>query len=194
MVERELLYFADAAAWRAWLELNHETSPGINLKIAKKASPHTTPTYHEALDEALCFGWIDGQRNRLDDHFFMQAFTPRTKRSTWSQINRDKVAALIAEGRMQPAGQAEIDRAKGDGRWDAAYAGPATIEVPPELSAALAASPAASAMFEKLSSQNRYAILFRIGQAKMPETRARNVAKFVAMLERGETVYPQRTK
>ena len=194
MTEREVVHVTDSAAWRQWLTENHETSTGINLKIAKKASPHSTPSYHEALDEALCFGWIDGQRNRLDDHFFLQAFTPRTKRSTWSQINRDKVAALIEAGRMRPAGQAEIDRAKADGRWDAAYAGPATIQVPLDLLAAIAASPAASEFFSELSSQNRFAILFRVGQAKLPETRARRIEHFVGMLERGETVYPQRAK
>ena len=147
MVDRETLHFETAAEWEAWLDENHATSTGVILKIAKKGSAFASVTYVEALDVALMYGWIDARRNALDDDFFLQNYTPRVKRSPWSIVNQGKVAALIEAGRMQPAGQAEIDRAKGDGRWDAAYAGPATIEVPPDLLAALEVSPAASAMF-----------------------------------------------
>lgn len=192
MAERELHRFESAATFEAWLAKNHTTSPSIDVAISKKG----VDGLHvgEALDAVLCYGWIDGQRNALDETHFRQAYGPRTKRSIWSVINRDHVARLVREGRMTPAGQAEVDRAKGDGRWDAAYAGSRTIEVPDDLVEALAASPKAGAFFPQLSSQNRYAILFRIGNVKRAETRARNIEKFVAMLERGETVYPQKMK
>jgi uncharacterized protein YdeI (YjbR/CyaY-like superfamily) len=144
----------------------------------------------EALDVALCFGWIDGQAKAIDEQWYVQRFTPRRKRSMWSKINREKVAALIDAGRMRPAGLAEIERAKADGRWDAAYDSPATSTVPDDLRAALDASPAASEAFDGLSSQNRYAILHRVQTAVKPETRARRIAKFVGMLERGERLYP----
>jgi uncharacterized protein YdeI (YjbR/CyaY-like superfamily) len=146
-------------------------------------------TYAEALDAALCFGWIDGQRSALDDNYHLQVFTPRRPRSIWSQRNRDHVERLTAEGRMRPPGQAQVDRAKADGRWDAAYRQSAT-DVPPDLQEALDASPAAAAFFAQLSSQNRFAILFRIGNVKRADTRARKIATFVEMLERGETVHP----
>lgn len=197
MVERERLQFATAAEWETWLE-KHFDDPqyavGVGLVISKKGSPVETLAIVDALDAALSFGWIDGIRNAIDEHFFLQSYMPRRPRSSWSQINRDKVAALIAAGRMRPSGQAEIDRAKADGRWDAAYAGQRTIEVPDDLAAAIAASPAAAEFFPTLSSQNRFAILLRIGQAKRQETRERNIAKFVAQLERGETIYPQNAK
>lgn len=191
-VERERLSFETAEAWELWLAGNAATSAGVILKLAKKGSGYASPTHAEALDVALCFGWIDGVRNRLDDDYFLQSFMPRTARSTWSQINRVKVAALIEAGRMRPVGLSEIDRAKADGRWDAAYASQKTIEVPPDLAAALAASPAALELFGRLNSQNRYAILFRTHQAKRQETRERRIAGFVAQLERGETIYPQK--
>jgi len=191
-VEREILQFETAEAWEAWLVDNARTSSGVALKLAKKGSSFSTPSHAEALDVALCHGWIDGVRNRLDDDFFLQTFMPRTKRSTWSQVNRDKVAALIEAGRMRAGGLAEIERAKADGRWDAAYASQKTIEVPDDLAAALAASPVALEFFSRLSSQNRYAILFRTHQAKRPETRARRIVQFVEQLERGETIYPQK--
>lgn len=191
MLDRETLRFADAAAWEKWLAKNHDKSEGVYLAIAKKDTGIQSVSHQEALDVALCYGWIDGVRNSLDDERFLQSFSPRRARSTWSQINRDKVAALIAAGRMRPPGQAEIDRAKADGRWDAAYAGSKTITVPEDLQKAIDASPKAKAAFPKLSSQNRYAILFRVGNVKKAETRAANIAKFVAMLERGETIYPQ---
>jgi uncharacterized protein YdeI (YjbR/CyaY-like superfamily) len=194
MNDREVLLFADARAWERWLAANHDKSQGVYLAIAKKDSGRASVTHVEALDGALCYGWIDGVRNKLDEVSFLQSFGPRRSRSLWSQINRDKVAALIAAGRMKPPGQAEIDRAKADGRWDAAYAGSRSIQVPEDLAKALAASPKAKAFFATLSSQNRYAILFRLGNVKKEETRVRNLAKFVGMLERGETIYPQGKK
>ena len=189
--EKPILDIASAAEWEAFLE-NDPPQDGVRLKIVKKNAKVPGITRQEALDVALCFGWIDGQAGAYDDDFSLQAYTPRRARSPWSQINREHVERLIAEGRMRPAGQAEIDRAKADGRWDAAYGTSKTIQVPDDLRAALDASPAASEFFSTLSSQNRFAILFRIGQAKKQETRDRNIAKFVEQLERGETLYPQR--
>jgi len=186
------LIVADAAAWRAWLGENHGDPAGVWLVLAKKGTEKPTSlTYDQALEEALCHGWIDGQTRRRDDATYRQRFTPRRKRSAWSRRNTGIAERLRAEGRMHPAGQAEVERAKADGRWEAAYAGPATMEVPPDLIEALAAEPKAQAMFETLNSQNRYAILYRIGTAKRADTRARRIREFVAMLARGETVYPQ---
>jgi uncharacterized protein YdeI (YjbR/CyaY-like superfamily) len=183
------LAFESPAAWEAWLEDNHATSDGVWVKIAKKGSGIESVRYPEVLDLALCFGWIDAVRRALDDHYFLQRFTPRRARSRWSKINRDKVGRMTAEGTMRPAGLAEVERAKADGRWDAAYAGQATITVPDDLQAELDTRPAAKAFFESLSSQNRYAILYRLQDAKRPETRARRLAQFVAMLEAGETLH-----
>lgn len=186
------LIVADDAAWRTWLREEHELWPGVWLVLAKKGTTHPTSLrYDEALDEALCHGWIDGQARRRDDATFGQRFTPRRARSPWSVRNVGIVGRLVAEGRMQPAGLAEVERARADGRWDAAYAGPATIGVPADLTTALAAEPAARAMFDILTSQNRYAVVYRIGSAKRPDTRARRIEQFVAMLARGETLYPQ---
>jgi uncharacterized protein YdeI (YjbR/CyaY-like superfamily) len=185
------LLVADAAAWRAYLE--RTDSDGVWLVLAKKGTTAPTRlTYDEALEEALCFGWIDGQVGRRDQLTYRQRFTPRRARSAWSKRNVAHAERLLAEGRMAAAGLAAIEAAKADGRWEAAYAGPATIEVPPELGEALARDPRASAMFEALTSQNRYAILYRIELAKRPETRARQIEKFVAMLARGETIHPQK--
>ena len=184
-----VLPFETAADWEAWLDENHATADGVWLKIARKATGVRSVTHAEALDVALCYGWIDGQRNRCDDVWFLQKFTPRRARSPWSQVNQGKVAALIAEGRMRPAGLAEIERAKADGRWDAAYAGPRTAEVPEDLQRALDGNEAAKAAFATLSSQNRYAILYRVHDAKRPETRARRIAKFVEMLAEGRTLH-----
>ena len=184
-----MLYLDDAAAWHAWLAANHADSQGVRLAIAKKGGGRTSPTYAEAVDEALCFGWIDARRNSLDDAHYLQTFVPRTARSVWSQRNRDLVAELIEAGRMTEAGQREIDRAKEDGRWDAAYQRQSDRTVPDDLAAALAANPDAAAFFETLSSQNRYAIVYRTTSAKRPETRARRIADFVAMLARHETIY-----
>jgi uncharacterized protein YdeI (YjbR/CyaY-like superfamily) len=186
------LLVPDAAAWRAWLAGNHASSPGVWLVLTKKGGRVTELDYAAALDEALCFGWIDGQTGRRDEETMRQRFTPRRPKSAWSRRNVEHIARLSAEGRLTPAGQAAVDAAKADGRWEAAYAGPAAAEVPPDLAAALAASQQAQAMWDVLTSQNRYAITYRVGQAKRPETRARRIAEFVAMLERGETLHRQR--
>jgi uncharacterized protein YdeI (YjbR/CyaY-like superfamily) len=189
------LIVPDAAAWREWLLAHHEQPAGVWLVLARQGTVAPTSLGHDAaLEEALCHGWIDGQTRRRDELTFRQRFTPRRSRSIWSQRNAEAVTRLIAGGRMQPAGLAEVERARGDGRWAAAYAGQATIEVPDDLAAALAERPSALAMFGILTSQNRYAVLFRIGGAKRPDTRARRIAQFVDMLERGETVYPQRRR
>ena len=190
--ELEKLPFAAASALRAWLEANHDTSPGIWLMIGKKGSGVESVTYSEAVDEGLCFGWIDGQKAKHDDTYFLQRFTPRTKRSPWSKINTARVARLAKAEKMHLAGLREVEAAKADGRWDAAYAGQATAAVPDDLQAALEASPAAAAVFAELDGTNRYAILYRIGQVKKPETRARKIAGFVADLEKGDTPYPRK--
>lgn len=183
----------DAAAWRAWLNAHHGEDRGVWLVLANKGTTQPTSlSYAQALDEALCYGWIDGQVRRRDTGTHFQRFTPRRSRSMWSARNVGLIARLSAEGRMQPAGIAEVERAKADGRWDAAYAGPASIEVPADLAGALAAEPPAQAMFDILTSQNRYALLHRIGAAKRADTRTRRIEQFVAMLARGETLYPQR--
>jgi uncharacterized protein YdeI (YjbR/CyaY-like superfamily) len=193
LVDKQRLLVADTRAWRAWLEENHSSGDGVWLVLAKKGTlKPTSLTYLQALEEALCFGWIDGQARSGDDGTFTQSFTPRRKRSPWSQRNTGTAERLVAEGRMHASGIAEMDRAKGDGRWEAAYAGPASIEVPPELTMALAANPKAKAKFATLNSQNRYAILYRIATAKRQDTRARRIEQFVAMLGRGETIYPQK--
>jgi uncharacterized protein YdeI (YjbR/CyaY-like superfamily) len=181
---------ADAAAWTRWLRRHHESAAGIWLRIAKKGSGIASIDHPQALEEALCHGWIDGQRKSDDAQYFLQRFTPRTPRSMWSQINRDKVRKLIDDGRMQPAGLAEVARAKADGRWDAAYEGASVATVPPDLQAALDANPPAAAFFATLNAQNRYAVLFRTQGAKKPETRARRIEKFVEMLARGEKIHP----
>ena len=187
------LIVADAAAWRVWLAEHHEGSAGVSLVLAKKGTTEPTSlTYDQALDEALCYGWIDGQVQRRDETTYRQRFTRRRSRSSWSKRNVGIVERLRLEGRMHPAGVAEVERAKADGRWEAAYAGSASIEVPPDLAAALAAEPRAGAMFEILTAQNRYAVLYRIDTAKRAETRSRRIEQFVAMLARGETVYPQK--
>ncbi len=184
---------ADAAAWHAWLEANHDGVAGVWVVLAKKgADEPTTLSYAQALDEALCHGWIDGQVRGRDERSFRQRFTPRRARSQWSARNVAHVQRLREEGRMRAAGERAVAAAQADGRWDAAYAGPRTIEVPDDLATALAAQPRAQEMFALLTSQNRYAVLFRIDSAKRSETRARRIEKFVAMLARGETVYPQR--
>ncbi|MEO8744104.1 MAG: YdeI/OmpD-associated family protein [Candidatus Dormiibacterota bacterium] len=193
--EQPELLVRDKAAWRKWLGANHAKSEGVRLVLAKKGT--TKPTrlsYAEAVEEALAHGWIDGQAKRRDEASWTQRFTPRRKRSVWSKRNTIIAERLISEKRMHSAGLAEVDRARSDGRWNAAYDGPATIEVPDDLAAALAGKPAAKAMFAILSSINRYAVLYRIQGAKRPETRARRIDQFVSMLGRGETVYPQRQK
>jgi uncharacterized protein YdeI (YjbR/CyaY-like superfamily) len=185
----------DAPAWREWLTVNHTERAGVMLVLAKKGTTSPTSlTYDQALEEAICFGWIDGQVRRRDERTYFQRFTPRRARSRWSKRNTTLAERLISEGRMQASGIAEVERAKADGRWEAAYAGPATARVPDDLAAALAAEPKAKTMFGRLTSQNRYAILHRIEAVKRPETRARKIAEFVAMLARGETVHPQSRK
>ncbi len=181
---------ANAASWTRWLERHHASAAGVWLRIAKKDSGIASIDHPAALEEALCWGWIDGQRKSDDAQYFLQRFTPRTRRSTWSQINRAKVLKLIDEGRMQPAGLAEIERAKADGRWDAAYEGVAAATVPPDLQAALDANKKAAKFFATLDSRNRFAVLFRTQGAKKPETRARRIAQFVEMLAKGEKIHP----
>jgi uncharacterized protein YdeI (YjbR/CyaY-like superfamily) len=187
------LLLADAEAWRAWLQSNHATSDGVWLVVAKKgAEAPTELLVTESLDEALCHGWIDGTRRSRDDVTFLQRYSPRRARSTWSKRNVEHVTRLEADGRMHAAGRAEIERAKADGRWDAAYHGSAEQVVPDDLLAALARQPTALAMFQILTAQNRFSIVFRVEGAKRPETRARRIEKYVDMLARGETIYPQR--
>lgn len=180
--------------WRTWLEELHADSPGVWLILTKKGGTQTTLTYAQALDEVLCFGWIDGQRKGRDAESFLQRFTPRRPQSIWSIRNCTAIERLEAEGRMRPAGRAAVEAAKADGRWERAYAGPATAVVPEDLAAAVAASPAAQEALDGLSSQNRYALIFRLSQLRTPEGRQRAVERFVGMLERGETPYPQRQK
>jgi uncharacterized protein YdeI (YjbR/CyaY-like superfamily) len=183
----------DVAAWREWLR-EHQTNPsGVRLVLARKGTTDPTSlSYDQALEEALCQGWIDGQRGPRDEATYLVRFTPRRSRSPWSARNVDIVTRLEWEGRMQPAGLAEVERAKADGRWDSAYAGQAAAVVPADLASALAAEPRAAEMFEILTSQNRYAVLYRVESAKRADTRARRIAQYVAMLARGETVYPQK--
>src|SRR5688500_9909027 len=174
--------FATKAGWQAWLDGNHAKAPGLWLKFAKKASGIPSVNYAEAVEVALCYGWIDGLVRTLDDDYYIQRFTPRRTKSKWSKINRGKAEELIAAGKMKPAGLAEIDRAKADGRWDAAYDSPTTMEVPADLKRELRKNPVARRFFETLSKSNRYTILYQIAEAKKPETRARRIAKFVEML------------
>ncbi|HVD38774.1 MAG TPA: YdeI/OmpD-associated family protein [Solirubrobacterales bacterium] len=173
----------------AWLEENHDSSDGLWLKIAKKGAPEPSVTYAEALEVALCFGWIDSQKRGLDETHFLQRFTPRRPRGRWSKINREKVERLIEAGRMRPGGMAKVEAAKADGRWEAAYEGQGTAKVPPDLQRELDANPAAAKFFASLDGANRYAILYRLEEAKKPETRQRRLRKFVAMLERGEKIH-----
>jgi uncharacterized protein YdeI (YjbR/CyaY-like superfamily) len=186
------LLVPDAAGWRAWLAMHHDSPDGVWLVLAKKETVEPTKLNHDqALEEALCHGWIDGQLRRRDSATYVQRFTRRRPRSAWSRRNIEMAERLLAEGRMHPSGKAELERARADGRSEAAYAGSATIEVPPDLEVALAAEPRAREMFEGLSRQNRFAILYRIGNAKRPETRERRIKQFVEMLTRGETLHPQ---
>ncbi|MBA2337709.1 MAG: YdeI/OmpD-associated family protein [Acidimicrobiia bacterium] len=188
------LVVADAAAWREWLRVHHDSSPGVWLVVHRKGGTVTELTYVAAVEEALCFGWIDGQARRRDGASYRQKMTPRRPQSMWSASNVERVERLESEGRMQPAGRAAVDAAKADGRWDRAYAGPATAEVPGDLAAAMAGNPQAQAMFDVLTSTNRFALIHRLGAVKRPETRTRKIAEFVEMLARQETPYPQRRK
>jgi uncharacterized protein YdeI (YjbR/CyaY-like superfamily) len=186
------LLVGDAGEWRKWLSEHHAESQGVWLVLARKGTVDPTNlSYDEALDEAICFGWIDGQLGRRDAGTLRRRFTPRKTRSTWSQRNAAIAERLIATGRMHRSGEDQVREAKKDGRWEAAYAGQASVEVPEDLLAALSANPRAKAMFEKLTRANRYSILYRIGNAKRPETRSRRIDQFVEMLARGETIHPQ---
>ena len=181
--------FKNAKAFEAWLKKHHATSDGLWLQIAKKGADEPSVTYPEAVEIALCWGWIDGQKKGLDDQHFLQRFTPRRARSIWSKINVDKVAALIEAGRMQPPGHAQVEAAKADGRWAQAYDGAKTSSMPEDLQAALDASPKAKAFFATVNASNRYAVLWRVQTAVKPETRAKRIAQLVDMLARGEVVH-----
>ena len=192
--ELEELVVADADALRAWLVANHGTSPGVWLALAKKGGTTTSLTWQQAVDEALCAGWIDGQRRTRDAETSWIRLTPRRARSIWSSRNVRNVARLTAEDRMLPAGLAAVEAAKADGRWAAAYAPSSESEVPSDLAAAIAAVPAAQAMFEVLTRANRYALIHRLGAVKRPETRQRKISEFVAMLARQEPIHPQQAR
>jgi len=186
--------FKDQAALEKWFSRNHAKASELWIKTHKKDSGLPSVTYAEALDVALCWGWIDAIKKSFDDRSFLQRFTPRGPKSIWSTRNQDHVARLIKAGRMQPEGQAEIDRAKADGRWDRAYGGSKTMEFPPDLLAAIEAEPKALALFETLNAQNRFSLAFRTHNMKTPAGRARKIAGFVEMLKRGETIYPNGRK
>ena len=184
-----VLAFADQAALEEWLEAEHATAPGLYVRLAKKGSGVPSVTYAELVESALCFGWIDGRSQRLDESSYLQRITPRRPRSVWSQKNVAAVEALTAAGRMRPAGSAQVEAARADGRWERAYAGPATITVPDDLATALAADPAAQQAFAALDGRNRYAVLHRVATAATPQTRARRIAAVVTMLAEGRRPY-----
>jgi uncharacterized protein YdeI (YjbR/CyaY-like superfamily) len=187
--DEETMEFASETELRDWLSRNHAASGGFWLKLKNRAAGEDVLTYSQALDVALCYGWIDGQKAKLDDAHWLQRFTRRSARSRWSKVNREKVAALIEQGRMEPPGIAEIERAKADGRWEAAYAGSKSATVPDDLARALEANPAAAEFFKTLDSQNRFSILYRVQDAKKPETRARRIEKYVGMLADHEKIH-----
>ena len=182
--------FASQAEWAGWLDEHHAAAPGVWLRIAKKGAAEPTVSYQDALEAALCYGWIDGQKRPFDATYWLQRFTPRSPRSRWSKRNTDLAERLIAQGKMRPAGLREVELARSDGRWEAAYAGQRTASVPPDLERELARRPRARAFFESLDSANRYAILYRLDEAKRPETRARRLDTFLAMLETGQKLHP----
>jgi len=184
--------FANPRAWSVWLDKNHHRSQGLWLRLAKKGSGLRSVSYAEALEVALCYGWIDGQKQSEDQQTWLQKFVPRSENSVWSRINREKALTLIENGKMKPAGLKAIERAKKNGAWNSAYDSPSRAAVPPDLKQALDASPRAKAFFEGLDSANRYAILFRIQTAKKPETRIRKIRQFLEMLEKGQTIHPVR--
>ena len=187
--ELPILLFATPPDFEAWLERNHADSDGFWLKIAKKGSGETSISYAEGLELALCFGWIDSQKRGFDETHFLQRFTPRRPRGRWSKINREKAEALEAAGALRPAGAAEVEAAKADGRWEAAYEGARTARIPDDLQHELDSNKAAREFFASLDSTNRYAIVYRLDEAKKPETRKRRLSKFIAMLERGEKIH-----
>lgn len=178
--------FVDADAFEAWLREHHDRAPGLWIKMARKATGIPSVTWDDIVPVALCWGWIDGQRRGLDEQYFLQRITPRRQRSVWSKVNVAHCERLMAEGRMQPAGLAQVEAAKADGRWDAAYSSVGERSVPPELQAALDASPKAAAAFSELNSSNRYSMCWQVETAKRADTKARRAAKFVGILERGE--------
>lgn len=184
------LMFLDQSEWENWLTQNGGTSTGIWLRLAKKGAGQPTLTYEQALESALCHGWIDGQKQTESEEYWLQRFTRRSAKSIWSRLNKDRAEALIAAGRMLPSGMLEIEKAKEDGRWEAAYTSASNSVVPDDLRAALDANPKADAFFATLNGRNRYAILFRIQNAKKPATRVRKIEEFIGMLNRGETIYP----
>ncbi len=184
-----VISFASDVEWERWLEENHRQSQGLWIKMAKKESGIPSVNHPQALDVALCFGWIDGQRQKFDDQYFLQKFTPRRAKSTWSKVNQDKVAALMSQGRMREAGIQEVERAKADGRWEAAYESQSKMSVPEDFQAELDQNPAAQKFFDQLNSVNRYSILFRITTAKKAETRQQRIAKFIVMLNEGKKIY-----
>ncbi|HEU4914249.1 MAG TPA: YdeI/OmpD-associated family protein [Candidatus Saccharimonadales bacterium] len=184
-----ILFFEDQKGWEDWLSQNHATQNGAWLKFAKKGTGVKSTNHAETLDVALCYGWIDGQAKSIDETYYLQKYTPRRAKSIWSKINIGKVEKLIAEGKMQPAGQAEIDRAKADGRWEQAYHSPANMTVPEDFQKALDTDPTAKEFFGSLSKTNTYAFLWRIATAKKPETRARRIEKFIDMLHKGEKLH-----
>jgi uncharacterized protein YdeI (YjbR/CyaY-like superfamily) len=186
---KPILQLASPEEWEAWLDAEHASSDGVWLKFAKKGSGVTTVVYAEALDVALCYGWIDSQVMTLDERFYLQKFTPRRSRSKWSKINVEKIEALTKAGRMRPAGLEQVELAKADGRWDAAYSSPANLTEPPDLKKALKASPKAAEFWATLNKSNRYAVIYQLEDAKKPETRERRLTKFIGMLERGEKLY-----
>ena len=183
--------FKNAAAFESWLEKNHKKADGLWLKVAKAKSGIVSVSFPDALDLALCYGWIDGLRRGLDEDYYVQKFTPRRAKSVWSVINKNKVAQLIKDGRMKASGLAAIEEAKKNGQWDNAYHSPANISIPDDLQNALDKNKKAKAFFEKLNAQNRYAILYRIHQVKREETKTRKIAEYVKMLEAKKTIYPQ---
>ncbi len=185
-----ILSFENQADWEAWLKEHHAEAKGIWLQIAKKGSGRQSVDYAEALESALCYGWIDGQKAAFDDQYWLQKFTPRGAKSKWSQVNREKAEALIVAGRMQPAGRRQVDLAKADGRWDTAYASQSQIAIPGDFQIELDRNPKAKEFFDTLNSVNRYAILYRIQDAKKPETRAARIQKFITMLANNEKIYP----
>lgn len=188
MAELPIVEAPDQRAWRDWLEANHAAQDGVWLKLAKKASPHRTVTQPEAIEEALCFGWIDGQGRSHDEHFYLQRFTPRRSRSKWSQINVQKAERLIAEGRMHPAGMAQVEVAKADGRWDAAYPAQSQAQVPDDLQRALDSAPRAKEFFASLTGSTRYAFLYRLHHVQGPEARAKRIAGYIDRLSEGRTL------
>jgi uncharacterized protein YdeI (YjbR/CyaY-like superfamily) len=192
--ELPLLTFRDAEAFEAWLADQPQSAAGAWLKFGKSGLSETTLSKSDAIDSALAYGWIDGQLGRVDEHYYKVRFTPRKARSAWSQMNRERVERLIADGRMKPEGLAEVARAKADGRWDAAYAPQARASPDPDLLAALDAQPDARRFFDSLNAANRYAVLYRVHQAKGPERRAAKIAEMVARLAAGEAIHPRRNR